>query len=137
VIVVAEGAGQQLIPQEGRQRDASGNLIHADVGVFLRGRIGAHFQALGRPVNVRYIDPSYLIRGLAAKTDDAVLCDSLARHAAHAAMSGRSGLIIGSMHNRFMHVPIAMATDGRKKVQLDGELWKGVLAVTGQPAAWT
>lgn len=136
VIVVAEGAGQEIIPRESLQRDASGNVLHADVGTFLRERIGAHFKSLGRPVNVRYIDPSYIIRGLAAKTEDAVLCDSLARHAAHAAMSGRSGLIIGSMHNRFMHVPTAMATDGRKKVQLNGELWKGVLAVTGQPAAW-
>lgn len=136
VIVVAEGAGQEIVPKEGLQRDASGNALHADIGTFLRDRIGAHFKSLGRPVNVRYIDPSYTIRGLAANTEDAVLCDYLSRHAAHAAMTGRSGLIIGSMHNRFVHVPTPMATDGRKKVQLNGELWKGVLAVTGQPASW-
>lgn len=136
VIVVAEGAGQELIPRESLGRDASGNQLHADIGLFLKDRIGEHFKGLGKPVNVRYIDPSYTIRGLAANTEDAILCDTLARHAAHAAMTGRTGLIIGSMHNRFVHVPTPMATDGRKKVKLNGELWKGVLAVTGQPARW-
>ncbi len=136
VIVVAEGAGQDLIPNDALQRDASGNIIHADIGLFLRSGIIDRFKALNRPVNVRYIDPSYLIRGLAANTEDAILCDSLARNAVHAAMSGRTGLVIGYIHNRFIHVPTAMATDGRKKIALDSDLWKSVLAVTGQPPAW-
>lgn len=136
VIVVAEGAGQHLIPRETVERDASGNVKHADIGVFLRDRITAHFRAKSIPVNVRYIDPSYLIRGLPADTEDAILCDGLARNAVHAAMTGRSGLIIGLVHNRMVHVPSHMITAGRKTVSLDGELWKAVLAVTGQPAGW-
>ncbi|MGC8761305.1 MAG: ATP-dependent 6-phosphofructokinase [Bryobacteraceae bacterium] len=136
VIVVAEGAGQHLIPRESVEKDASGNVKHADIGVFLRDQITRHFRAKGIPVNVRYIDPSYLIRGLPADTDDAVLCDGLARSAVHAAMTGRSGLIIGQVHNRMVHVPAHMITTGRKRVSLDGELWKAVLAVTGQPAGW-
>lgn len=136
VIVVAEGAGQHLIPRETVEKDASGNVKHADIGLFLRDRITAHFRAKSIPVNVRYIDPSYLIRGLPADTEDAILCDGLARNAVHAAMTGRSGLIIGLVHNRMVHVPSHMITAGRKTVSLDGELWKAVLAVTGQPAAW-
>jgi 6-phosphofructokinase 1 len=136
VIVVAEGAGQHLIPRETVEKDASGNVKHADIGLFLRDRISAHFRARSIPVNVRYIDPSYLIRGLPADTEDAILCDGLARNAVHAAMTGRSGLIIGLVHNRMVHVPSHMITTGRKTVSLDGELWKAVLAVTGQPAAW-
>lgn len=136
VIVVAEGAGQHLIPRETVEKDASGNVKHADIGVFLRDRITAHFRAKSVPVNVRYIDPSYLIRGLPADTEDAILCDGLARNAVHAALTGRSGLIIGLVHNRMVHVPSHMITAGRKTVSLDGELWKAVLAVTGQPAAW-
>lgn len=136
VIVVAEGAGQHLIPRENLEVDASGNVKHADIGVFLRDRIMAHFRAKSTPINVRYIDPSYLIRGLPADTDDAVLCDGLARNAVHAAMTGRSGMIIGLVHNRMVHVPARMITAGRKQVSLDGELWKSVLAVTGQPASW-
>lgn len=136
VIVVAEGAGQDLIEAETNGTDASGNRKFADIGVFLKDRINAHFQGVGQPINVRYIDPSYFIRGLAANTEDAVLCDMLARNAAHAAMSGRSGMIVGLVHNRFVHVPMAMATEGRKKVELDGTLWKAVMAVTEQPASW-
>ncbi|MBI5085638.1 MAG: ATP-dependent 6-phosphofructokinase [Acidobacteria bacterium] len=136
VIVVAEGAGQDLIPKEDARKDASGNILHADIGVFLKDAICAHMKQRGKTINVRYIDPSYSIRGLAANTEDAVLCDFLARNAVHAAMSGRSGLIIGQVHNRMVHVPMGMATAGRKKVELDGQLWKAVLAVTGQPAAW-
>lgn len=136
VIVVAEGAGQALMAQAGAERDASGNVKFADVGVFLKDRITEHFKSRQTTINVRYLDPSYAIRGLAANTEDAVLCDLLARNAAHAAMAGRSGVIVGYIHNRMVHVPMEMATDGRKKVELDGALWKGVLAVTGQPAGW-
>ena len=136
VIVVAEGAGQDLIAADSKEKDASGNIKFADIGVYIKDRISAHFQSLGQPINVRYIDPSYFIRGLAANTEDAVLCDMLARNAAHAAMSGRSGMIVGQVHNRFVHVPMGMATQGRKKVELDGTLWKAVMAVTEQPPAW-
>lgn len=136
VIVVAEGAGQNILAKDSHDVDASGNVKFADIGVHLKDRITAHFKAQGQTINVRYIDPSYAIRGLAANTEDAVLCDMLARNAAHAAMAGRSGLIIGYVHNRMVHVPMEMATNGRKKVELEGALWKGVLAVTGQPASW-
>lgn len=137
VIVVAEGAGQHLIARDCTNVDASGNVRHGDIGLFLKERIGSHFQQACQPVNVRYIDPSYAIRGLSANTEDAVLCDMLARNAAHAGMAGCTGLIIGLIHNRMVHVPASMATDGRKKVELNGVLWKAVLAGTGQPALWT
>lgn len=137
VIVAAEGAGQDLIARTGEQRDASGNVVHADIGVFLKERLAAHFRALGRPLNVRYIDPSYTIRGLAANTEDAVMCDMLARNAVHAALAGRSGLIIGQVHNRYVHVPMHLTSTGRKRVDLHGSLWNSVLAVTGQPRKWS
>jgi 6-phosphofructokinase 1 len=137
VIVVAEGAGQNLIPETARQRDASGNIVHADIGVFLRDRIREHFRVERVPINVRYIDPSYTIRGLAANTEDAILCDALARDAVHAAFAGRTGLIVGTVHNRSVHVPTEMATETRKKVDLSGEMWKSVLASTGQPTMWS
>lgn len=136
VIVVAEGAGQDLIPRTEVKLDASGNVVHADIGVFLRDRIRQHFSAAGKPINVRYIDPSYIIRSKPANTEDAILCDRLARHAVHAAMAGKSGLIIGSMHEYFIHVPTTMATQTRKKVQETGTLWGAVLSSTGQPLSF-
>ena len=136
VVVVAEGAGQDLLARGSAERDASGNVKHGDVGPFLRDKIAAHFRIAGKAVNIRYIDPSYAIRGLAANTEDAVLCDTLAREAVHAAIAGRSGAIIGTIHNRMVHVPVAMATESRKRLNLSGEIWRAVLAVTGQPAEW-
>lgn len=136
VIVVAEGAGQDLISQSIIERDASGNIRHADIGLFLRQRIISHFGALNRPVNIRYIDPSYMIRGIRANTEDAVLCDLLARNAVHAAMAGITGALIGLMHDRFVHVPIELIAQGRKQVEIQGTLWKAVLSTTGQPVTF-
>jgi 6-phosphofructokinase 1 len=136
VIVVAEGAGQHLLQRDSFSTDASGNILHADIGIFLRDRFRQHFAARQTPVNVRYIDPSYIIRGQMANTQDAVLCDRLARHAVHAAMAGKSGLIIGLLHDRFIHVPVGMATQGRKKVEPSSSLWSAVLSSTGQPLSF-
>lgn len=136
MIVVAEGAGQDLIPRDEIRRDASGNVLHSDIGVFLQQRIRAHFAAQGKPVNVRYIDPSYIIRSKKANTEDAILCDRLARYAVHAGMAGRSGIIVGLLHEKFIHVPTPLATHGRKKLDDRGPLWGAVLASTGQPLSF-
>lgn len=131
VIVVAEGAGQDLLGDSG-EKDASGNVKLRDIGVFLRDRILSHFHDKGIDMVMRYFDPSYQIRGCAANTEDAVLCDRLARNAVHAAMSGRTGLVISFLHGHFAHVPIGSIAAGGRTVELDSELWRAVLASTGQ-----
>jgi 6-phosphofructokinase 1 len=130
VIVVAEGAGQSLLPPSD-ERDASGNQVHRDIGLFLRHKIRDHFAAHRFPVIIRYLDPSYYIRSVPASTVDSVLCDSFARHAVHAAMAGKTDIIIGLQHGVFIHVPIPMATTERKR--LSSEEWASVVTATGQP----
>ncbi len=130
VIVVAEGAGQHLMPPA-EKRDASGNLLHRDIGTFLRDKIRDHFQTQRFPVVIRYFDPSYYIRSVPASTVDSVLCDSFARHAVHAAMAGKTDMIVGLQHGAFIHVPIPMATTQRKR--LSSEEWASVVTATGQP----
>jgi len=130
VIVVAEGAGQHLMPAS-EQRDASGNLLHRDIGPFLRDKIRDHFAAQRLPVVIRYFDPSYYIRSVPASTVDSVLCDSFARHAVHAAMAGKTDMIIGLMHGVFIHVPTTMASRERK--HLSSQEWAQVVTATGQP----
>jgi 6-phosphofructokinase 1 len=138
VIVVAEGAGQELLAQaEPEQRDASGNVKLRDIGPFLCECIDSYFKAEGIPFVLRYMDPSYFIRSCAADAEDAVLCDLFARHAAHAAMAGKTGLVIGLLHDRFVHVPIDLLTSRKKQVDPAGPEWRAVLACTGQPVQFT
>ncbi|UFS70646.1 ATP-dependent 6-phosphofructokinase [Geomonas sp. RF6] len=132
VVVVAEGAGQELVQQGGR--DASGNVKLGDIGIFLRDAIKKHFAESGSEINLKYIDPSYIIRSQPANAHDSALCLLLGHSAVHAGMAGRTGMVVGVWNHQITHVPIALATEKRKKIDQDGWLWCSVLACTGQPA---
>ena len=133
VIVVAEGAGQHLIPLGRAQRDASGNVRYRDVGEFLKNRIIEYFKRQGIPTSLKYFDPSYFIRSVPANCDDSLLCDALARHAVHAAMAGKTDMLVGLWYNCFTHVPIDLAVAEPKRVSPESRLWQAVLSATGQP----
>ena len=133
LIVVAEGAGQHLFADVPEGKDASGNPIHQDIGLFLRDRIKQHFAERKMAINLKYLDPSYLIRSVPANAWDKFLSDQMARHAVHAAMAGKTGVLIGSWFSHFVHLPIRLIVGQRKTVDLDDMLWTGVLAATGQP----
>ncbi|MDR3221671.1 MAG: ATP-dependent 6-phosphofructokinase [Candidatus Accumulibacter sp.] len=132
VILVAEGAGQHLLGGGEEQRDASGNVKLKDIGLFLRERIESYFKAENVPFALRYFDPSYMIRSVTACAEDAVLCDFYARNAVHAAMAGKTGLVIGQHHGVFTHVPIDLLAGQKKQLDLASPAWQGALAATGQ-----
>jgi len=131
VVVVAEGAGQELLATSG-EHDASGNLKLGDIGTCLRDAIRGHFSGV-MEINLKYIDPSYIIRSQPANCHDSAFCLLLGHNAVHAAMSGRTGMVVGFWNHQFTHVPIALATRQRKKIDPEGRLWNSVLACTGQP----
>jgi len=133
VIVVAEGAGQHLMQAGTHGVDASGNMRQADIGIFLKDRIGAFFKERHMECNLKYIDPSYTIRSVPASPQDNVYCSRLAQHAVHAAMAGKTGMLVGRWHGTFIHLPLDTVTKGRRKVDPGGELWHSVLENTGQP----
>jgi 6-phosphofructokinase 1 len=132
VVVVAEGAGQDLLKSSGNEHDASGNVKIQDIGMFLRERIESYFKSEGIPVVMRYFDPSYQVRSSPANAEDSILCDLFARHAVHAAMAGKTGLVIGYLHNQFIHVPIELLTSRKKTMDPEGFAWNATLAATGQ-----
>lgn len=136
VIVVAEGAGQHLFAGEEPARDAAGHAKHHDVGGLCRQRIADHFAGRGVPVSLKYFDPSYLIRSVPANTGDSLLCDSLARHAVHAAMAGKTDVLVGYWHNAFIHVPIPAVNRRQKRLSPTSGIWTAVLSATGQPACF-
>lgn len=136
LVVIAEGCGMSLA-DAAAERDDSGNLRFAsaglDVGPRLRDAISTHFKARKLPVSVKYIDPSYMIRSVPANSSDNRYCDLLARNAVHAAMAGKTDMVIGRWNGAFTHVPLSLVTSKRKRVDPEGELWLAVTSTTGQP----
>ncbi len=132
VIVVAEGAGQHLFENEEVQTDASGNVQHGDIGIFLKDKIKEYFKEVF-PVTVKYIDPSYIVRSAAANSGDSIFCSGLAYMAVHGAMAGKTKFVVGRVNNKLVYLPISMVTKKRKKVDLESEFWFAVLQSTGQP----
>ena len=132
VVVVAEGAGQDILAATGTT-DASGNTRLADIGLHLKDALVTHFAEVGEPLTLKYIDPGYLVRSVPADPHDAVYCLRLAQTAVHAGMAGRTDMVVGRRHNRFIHVPIAVVVSECNLVAPDGDLWLSVLESTGQP----
>ncbi|MFN3410842.1 MAG: ATP-dependent 6-phosphofructokinase [Exilispira sp.] len=133
LIVVAEGAGQKFFEEKEAKFDKSGNKILNDIGTYLKNRISEYFHQKSIEVNVKYIDPSYMIRSVTANAEDAVYCGFLAEHAVHAAMSGKTRVIIGKWNDVFIHLPMDIVKFGRKKIDPKSSLWQSVVLSTGQP----
>lgn len=132
VVLVAEGAGQDLLSQSG-EKDASGNVKYGDIGIFMREEISKYLKAENFPFTMKYIDPSYIIRSVPASPEDAVFCIMLAQNAVHAAMAGKTGMLVGLWNSYFTFIPISLAVGKRKKVDPGGYLWSMVKEATGQP----
>jgi 6-phosphofructokinase 1 len=132
VVVAAEGAGQELLESQKGKVDASGNRVLGDIGPFLKQRIVDYFSERKLPINVRYFDPSYFIRSCAANTTDELLCEQFARNAVHAAMAGKTDVLIGRWHAVYVHVPLSVSIGNKKRLSPEHEWWSTVLAITGQ-----
>jgi len=133
VIVVAEGVGRQIAAINGVQKkDASGNVVREDIGLILKERIIQYFAQKNKPVSLKYIDPSYMIRSLPTDSNDAAFCVLLGQNAVHAGMSGRTNMVVGYWNQYFVHIPISLTILKKKKVDPDGHLWQTVLETTGQ-----
>ena len=134
VIIVAEGAGQEFVEDYSGRKDESGNPVLGDIGVFLKDSAKKYFKEhTDLDVNVKYIDPSYMVRSVPANAHDAIYCIQLAQNAVHAGMAGKTGMIIGQWSGQFTHVPISLATSRRKVLSPEDPLWLSVLESTGQP----
>ena len=99
----------------------------------LKEKINEYFREQKIETSLKYIDPSYTIRSVPAAPQDNVYCSRLAQHAVHAAMAGKTAVLIGRWHGTYVHIPIDMVTHGRRKVDPRGELWQSILESTGQP----
>ncbi len=135
VICVAEGAGQDLILKDSasQEKDASGNLKLKDIGVFMKEKIEDYFKSRKIEVNLKYIDPSYMIRSAPAVPNDSIFCAQLGQYAVHAGMAGKTDLVIGQWNNNYTHVPIDLAISKKKFINPNSRFWFSVIDATGQP----
>jgi len=133
VIIIAEGAMQDQLLTE-KKTDAGGNVKMADVGTYLRSRILKHFEEKKKEITLKYIDPSYAIRSAPADPDDSIYCERLGNAAVHAAMAGKTKLIIGLVNGVFVHLPIKTVIRRRNKINPESSLWRDTLDAVNQPA---
>ena len=132
VIIVAEGAGQELLAKTNK-KDASGNIKLADIGTFLRDEITEYFAKKNIHINLKYIDPAYQIRASVTTASDSIYCERLGNNAVHAAMAGKTKMVVGLVHDKFVHIPISMVTAHRNAVDPEGSLWRDTIDATTQP----
>ncbi|MCP4132128.1 MAG: ATP-dependent 6-phosphofructokinase [bacterium] len=135
VICVAEGAGQDILIEDesAQQKDASGNVKLEDIGIFLKNAIKKHFKERNIEANLKYIDPSYIIRSTPANPNDSIFCALLGQYAVHAGMAGKTNLVIGLWNNMYTHLPIELAVSKRKIIDPESRFWYNVIEATGQP----
>ncbi len=135
VIVVAEGAGQEFFEENSRSQDKGGNLLYKDIGTFLRDEIKTYFERKKTNINLKYIDPSYMIRAARPIATDAFYCARLGTYAAHAAMAGKTSMLISYWNSTFIHIPISVAVTNRKMISPGSTLWRHVIEATAQPVS--
>jgi 6-phosphofructokinase 1 len=132
VVVCAEGAGQHLLERT-TATDASGNPILGDICGFLRKEIKEYYVERKKEINIKFIDPSYIIRSVPPNSIDRVYCGFLGQYAVHAAMAGKTGMVVSKLMNRYVHLPFSLVTLQRRHLNTDSEYWRAVLESTGQP----
>ena len=115
------------------QKDASGNIKLADIGIYLRDEITKYFKDKKIHINLKYIDPGYQIRAAVTTANDSIYCERLGNNAVHAAMAGKTKMVVGLVHDKYVHIPIKMVTAKRNVVDPEGALWRDALDATGQP----
>lgn len=134
MIVVAEGAGQKFFRDKKSDTDESGNIRLKDIGKYLQQKIGYYFSQQNMETNIKYIDPSYIIRSVPANTNDGLFCAIIGRNAVHAAMAGKTELVVSIWHGVYCQIPIALAISSKKFLHPSSSLWINVLDSTGQPS---
>lgn len=147
VICLAEGAGQEYVQETGT--DAGGNPVLGDIGpwfckrcVFLIlscthaiGLTSCFVYSLKREMScdVKYIDPTYMVRGVTANAHDSIYCTILGQNAVHGAFAGYTGISIGMVNTHAVFLPIERLIEKERLVDPDGRMWHRLLTSTGQP----
>lgn len=131
VIVCAEGAGQDLLNGD-LERDPSGNPKLGDICGLIATKLREHCASKDLEVVLKFIDPSYIIRSVRANAGDRVYCGFLGQNAVHAAMAGKTGMVVTQLKSSMVHLPLELVTTKRRNINVLSDYWCSVLESTGQ-----
>lgn len=132
VVCLAEGAGQNFLKKT-NATDASGNIVLGDIGVHLQQETKKYFREIGIPADVKYIDPTYMIRAVRANASDGILCTVLGQNAVHGAFAGYSGITVGICNTHYVYLPIPEVISYPRLIDPNSRMWHRCLTSTGQP----
>lgn len=130
VVCVAEGAGQDLL-QDATDgvTDASGNPVLKDIGLFLKSHFKKHTEC-----DLKYIDPSYMIRASPTITTDRIYCKVLGQGAVHGAFAGFTGFTVGLVNTHYVYLPIGVIIQAPRIVDPLGRSYNRLVTAINQPA---
>ena len=130
VVCVAEGAGQTILDDgPSGATDASGNPILKDIGTFLRETFRKEFKG----VDVKYIDPSYMIRSIPTITTDRIYCKVLGQGAVHGAFAGFTDFTVGLVNTHYVFLPTTTIIESARTVDPKGRQWNRLKTAINQP----
>lgn len=92
-----------------------------------------HFKNIGVQADVKYIDPTYMIRACRANASDRILCAVLGQNAVHAGFAGFTGVTVGIANNHYVLLPIPEVIAYARNVDPNSRMWHRCLTSTGQP----
>jgi 6-phosphofructokinase 1 len=61
-----------------------------------------------------------------------IYCGFLGQHAVHAAMAGKTNMVVAKIMDRYVHVPLDLIIRKRRKLNIRSDFWRAVLESTGQ-----
>ncbi|CAI7845084.1 unnamed protein product [Closterium sp. NIES-54] len=93
----------------------------------------AHFAKSRIELNLKYIDPTYMIRAVPANASDNIYCTLLAHSAIHGSMAGFTGFTVGPINGRHAYIPIKCVSEKSNTVSLTDRMWARLLSSTSQP----
>eukprot|EP00927_Polykrikos_kofoidii_P031734 TRINITY_DN27223_c0_g2_i1.p1 TRINITY_DN27223_c0_g2~~TRINITY_DN27223_c0_g2_i1.p1 ORF type:complete len:2094 (-),score=374.61 TRINITY_DN27223_c0_g2_i1:88-6090(-) len=127
VIVVSDGCANAFRQIPSEVFDES-----TDIGPWLKEQIVKRFKEKSKPLTVKYIDPTYMVRSVKAQANDSIFSAGLAEHAVHGAMAGFTGVSTVKVYERYVYMPIMAIIRAPPRTVNTGGRWFSRLRFTTQ-----
>lgn len=82
---------------------------------------------------MKYIDPTYMIRAVAANATDNLYCTLLAHSAIHGVMGGYTGFVSGPINGNYAYIPVEEVALAKNVVDIKDHKRAWVRSVNNQP----